>query len=329
MNPDRTARPAEPSSAIHLKGRTIPLAAGESVLEGLERAGIEAPSGCRAGTCCKCMLQGEDPPAMSQRSLRPTLRAQGFFLACQAYPIGTLELSSGEAPEPIDTVIQSVEAVAPDVARILLRPEDSFAFRPGQYLDVLHPSGALRSYSIASLPSDQVLELHVRRIANGLVSSWIHEQNEGQRVQIRGPFGQCFHVADDEQKRLLLVGAGTGLAPLLGIARDALEQGHKGSIKLVHGGLQPDRLYMRPQLSELAETWPNLEVEHCVLREATEQEHEGPLDQVAIRLAGSLENTRAFLCGDAEIVRLLQRSLFLAGISSAEMFADPFSPASP
>lgn len=316
-----------PASGVWIDGRTIPLADGESVLEGLERAGIDVPSGCRAGTCCKCMLQAQDPPPESQRSLRPTLRAQGYFLACQARPTGVLRLCFEEASPAINSLVHSVEMVAPDVARLLLRPEGSLAFRPGQYLDVLHPTGATRSYSIASLPSDGVLELHVRRIAEGLVSSWLHERRQGDCVPVRGAYGQCFHVADDEHKKLLLVGAGTGLAPLLGIVRDALDQGHAGPIDLVHGGLQPDRLYMRSELSQLAERWPHLRVHHCVLRDATEREHEGRLDEVAIRLAGPLAKARAFLCGDAEIVRLLQRSLFLAGIPSGEILADPFLPA--
>jgi len=313
--------------SVLLDDRSIELADGETVLEALERAGIDAASGCRAGTCCKCMLRAEDPPPESQRGLRPTLRAQGFFLACRARPRTTLRLRSGAAPAPVETRVEALALVAPDVARILLRPEGALEFRPGQYLDVLHPSGATRSYSIASLPADGLLELHVRRVPDGLVSGWLHGLAEGDAVRVRGAFGQCFHVADDASKPLLLVGAGTGLAPLLGIARDALDQGHAGPIDLVHGGLEPRRLYLRDELAALAATRPQLRVHHCVLRNATPREHEGSLDQVAIRLARCLTSSRAFLCGDAEIVGLLQRSLFLAGVPSQEILADPFLPA--
>lgn len=315
------------AASVHVDGRVIALAEGESVLEGLERAGFDVPSGCRAGICAKCMQQAQAPPPASQRSLRPTLRAQGFFLACQAYPSGPLVLETRTTPEPVATTVQSVEHVAPDVVRLLLRPETALSFRPGQYLDVLHESGATRNYSIASLPTDGVLELHVRRVPDGLVSGWLHERAVRDSVRVRGAFGQCFHVADDAHKKLLLVGAGTGLAPLLGIARDALDQGHQGPIDLVHGGLEPGRLYLREELAALAASWPQLSVHHCVLRNATPSEHEGPLDQVAIKLAGPLSQARAFLCGDGEIVSRLQRSLFLAGVPSAEILADPFLPA--
>lgn len=322
---------SEPADESRASGPTvrageieISLAEGETVLEGLERAGLDVASGCRAGTCCKCMLQADDPPSDSQRGLRPTLRAQGYFLACQARPKGMLSLRGAEAPPAIEAAVEAIEHVALDVARILLRPAAALSFRPGQYLDVLHPSGTSRSYSIASLPTDGVLELHVRRVPDGLVSGWLHGLSLGALVSVRGAFGQCFHVSDDQNKKLLLVGAGTGLAPLLGIARDALDQGHAGPIDLVHGGLTPERLYLRNELDELAARWSQLRVHHCVLKEATKREHEGRLDEVAIRLAGALSTTRAFLCGDAEIVRVLQRSLFLAGVPSGEILADPF-----
>jgi ferredoxin-NADP reductase len=315
------------AGTLRLGDREIPLQAGETVLAGLERAGVDVASGCRAGSCCKCMLRADAPPPESQRSLRPALRAQGFFLACQARPTGPLVLHAAEAPAPVETRVASIERVAEDVVRLLLRPSAPFAFRPGQYLDVLHPGGAARSYSIASLPADGVLELHVRRIPGGLVSGWVHALVPGVAVRVRGAFGQCFHIADDPRRKLLLAGAGTGLAPLLGIARDALAQGHAGPIDLVHGALEPRRLYLRDELARLAAGAPQLRVHHCVLRGATAREHEGALDEVAVRLAGPLAGTRAFLCGDGEIVHRLRRGLFLAGMPSAEILADPFLPA--
>jgi len=314
------------SPSIELDGVTIPLQPGETVLAALERSGADAPSGCRAGTCCKCMQQGENPPVESQRGLRATLQSQGFFLACQARPKGKLKIRS-QAPLPrVKAHVESIDIVSSDVARILLRPDSPLDFHPGQYLDVLHPSGANRSYSIASLPSDGWLELHIRRIPDGLVSGWLHGLKAGDEVSVRGAYGQCFYVADDLKKKLLLVGAGTGLAPLLGIARDALEQEYSGSIDLVHGGLQPDRLYLRDELAELAEQYPQLRIHHCVLRGATQHEHEGALDELAVRIAGRLSRVRAFLCGDEALVRQLQRKLFLAGVPSGEILSDPFTP---
>lgn len=306
----------------------VTLNAGESVLEGLERAGFDVPSGCRSGTCTKCMLQCEgQAPANSQRGLRPTLISEGFFLSCQAHPEGNLEVRSAQGPEPIAARIETTEKVSEGVVRLTLAADEPFHYKPGQYLDLIHPDGTARSYSIASLPSSGAYELHIRKTPHGHVSGWAHEVEAGTSVQIRGPFGQCFYTPDDLDQKLVLIGAGTGLAPLLGIVRDALDQGHRGPIDLIHGGLQPSRLYMRAELTELASLWPQLRVHHCVLKDATKLEHEGLLNEVALRLAGPVSKARAFLCGDMTIVTPLQRSLFMAGMASKEIFADLFTPA--
>jgi ferredoxin-NADP reductase len=163
-------------------------------------------------------------------------------------------------------------------------------------------------------------------VEGGAVSPWLHSLRAGDDLRIRGPFGQCFYTSDAAERHLLLIGVGTGLAPLLGIARAALDAGHAAPIALVHGGLEPRRLYLREELRDLARAHANLEVHACVLRDAGPAELEGPLHEVALGLAGPLDATRVFLCGDANLVRGLQRHCFLAGVPSGEIFADPFLP---
>ncbi len=318
--------------AVVIDGRRLPIVEGATVLETLEASGIDAASGCRAGTCMKCVLRTDSPlPVGSQKGLREPLVREGAFVSCQTRPTGDIVLRGAAAPVPLDAHVRGVETVSKDVARVFLEPASTFEYAPGQYLDVIHPTGAKRSYSIASLPASGLLELHVRAVPGGLVSSWLHGRQPGDHLSIQGPFGQCYYLPTDPAQPLLLVGAGTGLSPLLGIARDALEQGHTGPIDLVHGGLIPERLYLQEELRAFAREAPSLRVHHCVLKEATPHEHEGPLDQVALKLAGAqapdAARKRAFLCGDDAIVRTLQRSFFLAGVPSREIFADPFTPA--
>lgn len=327
-------------TTVKINDQSISLEVGESVLEGLERASIDVASGCRAGTCCKCMLQADGAaPSGSQRGVRTTLKEQGFFLSCQAYPDTDLVIQSARVPDPVTATLDHIEMLSEDVARLRLRFSDPsamdstspvFDYRPGQYLDVLHSSKGdecYRSYSIASLSNDGFLELHVRRIPGGVVSGWLHGQKVGAQIRVRGPFGQCFYLPDKIERKLVLVGAGTGLAPLVGITREALRQGHRGAIDLVHGAVEPSGLYLREELDQLAAEHPQLRVYRCVLREAGARELEGPLDQIALRVAGPLKQVTAFLCGDDQIVRKLQRSLFLAGVPSGEILADPFTPA--
>lgn len=305
--------------------RPIPRHPDATVLEALEAAGIPVVSGCRAGSCGKCLQRSlEAPPAAAQRGLRATLASQNYFYSCQARPQGTLTLVPDEPPVPLEASVLESASVGPDVRRLLLRTATPLDYRPGQYLDLLTPEGIARSYSVASLPDSGVLEFHVRRIEGGAVSPWLHSLAPGDELRVRGPFGQCFYTSDATERALLLVGAGTGLAPLLGIARAAVQAGHRAPIDLVHGALEPGRLYLRDELRAFAAQHPNVNIHACVLRDAGPDELQGPLEQVSLGLAGDLTRTRVFLCGDGELVAKLQRSCFLAGVPSGEIFADPF-----
>ena len=151
----------------------------------------------------------------------------------------------------LGATITSLELLSPDVLRARIRCDAPISFRPGQYVTIMREDLA-RSYSIASLPEEGELELHVRRISGGKMSGWLHDEaSAGERVTVLGPSGECFYVPGKEDQPMLLVGTGTGLAPLYGILRDALRQGHRGPIHLFHGALHKGGLYLVDELRRL------------------------------------------------------------------------------
>src|SRR5690606_38474494 len=85
-------------------------------------------------------------------------------------------------------------------------------------------------------------------------------------IRLRGPFGKCYYYNPDNLSfNMLLAGTGTGLAPLIGIIKSALTQGHNGDITLVHGGLRDDDIYYADELWTLAAVFNNFHYEPCVL----------------------------------------------------------------
>ena len=306
----------------------------ETVLETLERVGQDVPSSCRSGSCQVCMLQvvrGVIPPE-AQRGLKSTLAAKGCVLACQCRPQGDLELARPDRlAQRVSAVIVERTVLASEVLRIRLRPEGPFEYRPGQFLQLRRADGLTRSYSIASLPEQPSIELHIRRVPGGRMSTWLHEEiRPGDSIELLGPAGECFYVADRRDANLLLVGVGTGLAPLWGVARDALAQGHEGSITLIHGGLTRERLYYTGEAEALAAIHESLSYIPCALQgRIPPGMRRGAITEVALeelnRQGGDVAaKTRAYVCGDPPIVKDLRRALFLGGVGSKEIFADPF-----
>jgi CDP-4-dehydro-6-deoxyglucose reductase len=321
-------------AVVECEGVRVALAPGETVLDGLLRAGLEVSFGCRAGACQACLIRATSgtPPRAAQTGLRDTLRAQGYFLACTAMPEEDLHLARAAMALNVPARIAAVEPLGADVVRVRVEPEQAFAYQPGQFVNVVRSDGLTRSYSLASLPDEDAgLELHVRRLPGGRMSGWLSDARViGERIELRGPAGQCFYVAGELEQPLLLAGAGTGLAPLVGILRAALRAGHRGPITLLHGARAPLGHYLVDALGALAARHPQVTYQRCALEGAPEPGLViGRLDQVVQSRHPSLAGMRVFLCGDPELVLAMRRQAFLAGASLRDIHADAFITAPP
>lgn len=303
----------------------------ETVLECLTRHGILIPSSCHSGICQSCMmlaLQGK-PSADSQQGLKNTLQANNYFLACMCRPQDdlTVTLPGDDITHRISARVVDKTMLNNTIVKLHLVTELPFDYRPGQFINFYRYDGLARSYSLASVPSlNEPLELHVRRMEGGQMSGWIHnELKVGDHVNIEGPLGNCFYLPDRPEQPLLLAGTGCGIAPLWGIMRDALEQGHGGPIYLFHGSFTKNGLYLVDEMHEYAERFPNLHYMPCVDEGDDDNEFTmGRIDKVVKTTLPALKGWRVFLCGVPEMVKGMQRNCFIAGASMQDIYADPF-----
>ncbi len=311
-----------------LEGKVFHLKEEESVLDCLLRHEIEVNYGCQAGVCQSCLLQSEgEVPEQAQKGLKETLRVQNYFLACQCQPQHDLVIKR-PVQENFQAEVISLEHLTPEVVRLRLSIPEDFQYRPGQFLNLFH-EGQSRSYSLASLPNEPFLELHVRRVPGGLFSQWIFQDlTRGKRVEMSAAQGECFYTPGRAGQPLLMIGTGTGLAPLYGIARDALAQGHRGPIRLYHGSSIPEGLYLQAELRELMARYSNFSYVACQSRgPVADGVRAGRAVEIALQEERDLKGWRVFLCGNPEMVKAAQRGCFLAGASVQDIYSDPFLPA--
>lgn len=308
---------------------------GETILDCLTRHGVPAPHSCRSGLCHTCMMRALEgtPSGESQRGLKDALVLQNYFLPCVCVPPGDMSVVLPDAETfRTDTVVTRLDRPSPEIIRLrLARPED-YQYRAGQYLTLFNVDGVGRSYSLASVPAlDSDLELHIRRVPGGVVSGWVEDRLQaGATVSIGEALGDCFYVPGRPEQPLLLIGTGTGLAPLYGIARDALQQGHAGSIKLYHGSSTPDGLYLVQELQDLALKNPGFDYRPCVSRgDAPAWATRARADDRALEENPNLAGWRVYVCGNPDMVNGTKRRVFLAGASLSDISADPFLPSQP
>lgn len=316
----------QPGTRITYEGGVYAVQPHESALDALVRGGADVRFSCRKGSCHTCLLRAIEgtPPARAQQGLRPELIRTGHFLPCVAHPNEPLVLGPADRSELfVDALVAGKVQRSPRVVQLQLEPALAMRWTPGQYVNLRGANGVVRSYSIASLADDDYfLELHVGLVPDGTLSRWIHEDLQvGECVQIQGPLGDCTFRDSLCDRDLLMLATGTGIAPIVGIVRDALARGHRGRIHVIHAASAPEEAYVQGTFEALCERHANLTFEQLV----------GGGDAVAACFDArpELAGTVLYVCGNPDMVYAARVRAVESGIDRREIFSDPFEDAHP
>ena len=195
-------------------------------------------------------------------------RPKGLVLLCQAradtdLTIETFERGIADQAQVkrLPGRVEHLRRWSHDVMGVFLRlpAAERFDFLPGQYIDILLPGGRRRSFSIASPPHDsRLLELHVRRVPGGEFTEQLFgDESRAHLLNIEGPLGHFVYRTPEppcggDETPMLLVGGGTGLAPLKSIMRHVIENGVRREMTLFWGVRSERDLYAHAALEELA-----------------------------------------------------------------------------
>ncbi len=250
---------------IRTSGHTFYVEQDENVLDAALRQGIILPYGCRNGACGSCMGSLASGSVAYEQGLPAALSeedaAANKALFCQARPQSDLEIIVREVDAARDIEVKTLpcrveklEHLAHDVIRIYLRlpASERLQFLAGQYIDVLIKDHEPRAFSIANAPhDDEFVELHIRFVEGGLFTDQVfHSMKEKAMWRVRGPLG-TFFLREDSDRPAILIGGGTGFAPIKGILEHAFEIGIDKPLNLYWGVRARRDLY----LDELPQQW--------------------------------------------------------------------------
>jgi ferredoxin-NADP reductase len=169
--------------------------------------------------------------------------------------------------------VVSIQRQTPRSVTLTLRPNGAFTgFRAGQYLTVgvdIDGVRRTRTYSPASSEhrDDGLLELTVTVHPGGLVSRHLHEALRPGQVLHLGAARGDFALPDPRPERLLLVGGGSGITPVLSMLRTLCDEHHRGEVTFVHlARTRRDWLY-RPLVERLAAQHPGVSARFVATRD--------------------------------------------------------------
>jgi len=237
----------------------------ESILSAALRQGVNLPYGCRSGNCGSCkslLVEGEiNYPFEQALSLSDEEKQHGMALLCQAQPQSDLVIEAQVIPADEEIVVKKLpcrltekDQLCHDVIKLRLKLPvmEEFAYRAGQYIDILLPDGRRRSFSLANAPYiNGSLELHVRHIEGGDFTGYVFDElQEKSILRVEGPHGQ-FYLREESDRPIIFMAGGTGFAPIKSIIEYCITHQIERPMHLYWGVRSEEDLYM----DELAKLW--------------------------------------------------------------------------
>lgn len=321
-------------SCIRIDGIPMPVlqVGNDTVLRAALREGVGFPYECNSGGCGSCrfeLLGGEvhslwpEAPGLSDRDRR---RKQ--LLGCQSRALGDIAIKVRCSPEFVSAhrprrqrarLMSSVD-LTHDIREFRFATESPAEFSPGQYASVaLGESGVVRSYSMSNLPNiDGQWHFQIRCVPGGAATGWLFGQSRiGDEVEIDGPYGLA-SLREHVRRDIVCVAGGSGLAPMVSVARGASAAGmlETGRLHFFYGAREPrdvcgdDLLRQLPQYQKA--------IRYCAVvsgaqrdRSAWSGETGYVHDAVARHLGADLDRYEFYFAGPPPMTEALQEMLML------------------
>lgn len=231
---------SNPASITLLKdGGVFPQQAGDTILRAALRAGKGLTYECNSGGCGGCkfdLIEGAveelwpEAPGLTERD-----RRRGRRLACQCRAVGDVAIAAATAPEYVPHIapkrqqarLAQVREITHDIREFRFVASEDADFLPGQYAMLDLPGlASSRAYSLANTANER-REWHfqIRRVQHGQGSHVLFDRLAvGDVIRLDGPYGTA-HLRPEAPRDIVCVAGGSGLAPMISVARGAAEAG--------------------------------------------------------------------------------------------------------
>lgn len=322
-------------------GHEFRISEDQSVLDAALNHGLSLPYGCRNGACGSCagqLVSGEvDYGDRNTSCLSDEDKAAGKVLCCQAYVsadtvINVKEISSNAEIKPkiMPARVNKLIKLSHDVMQLELKLPESqrMQFLAGQYIEVLLKGGKRRAFSIANAPhQDEFIILQIRHVPDGYFSGHVFEEmKEKALLRIEGPFGG-FCLNEESDRPIIMIGGGTGYAPLNGMLEHAHSLEMKNDIHLFNGVRAMRDVYMQEQVDALQAKMANLK-STIVLSDPEDaddwQGATGFVHEEVVKQFNDLSGFDIYMSGPPPMVNAAKTAFMEKGASEDHMYSDAF-----
>jgi ring-1,2-phenylacetyl-CoA epoxidase subunit PaaE len=205
-----------------------------------------------------------------------------------------------------------------------------FQFKPGQYVTfkkTINGEEVRRSYSICSIPSENNLKVAVKKIENGLFSTYANvELQEGESLEVMTPTGNFVFPENSSSKNLVFFAVGSGITPIISLIKQRLVEDGFSNITLFYGNKGFHSIIFREEIEALKNKYMNrFRVIHVLSQESLGNPiQKGRIDENKIpKLIGSFLDIHkvdeVFVCGPEEMVISIKDTFIKLGLASSKV----------
>jgi len=342
-----TTTPPAGSFQLSLAGseHTFACAADDTVLRAAQRAGLGFPYECNVGSCGNCkfeLISGELQVQWPQASgWTAKDRERRRYLGCQSRPTSECSIKVRLAdryapvhlPLRVGAMLERIRPITHDISEFRCILDQPVHFEPGQYaLGWLPGVIGPRAWSMSNAPqlgqAESVWEFQVRHVAGGTGSAALFAMQPGDRLELDGPYGMAW-LRRDAPRDILCIAGGSGLAPMISIARGAMVEPALAQRRLhfVYGGRTPRDLCGRDMLESLPGWGARLSYAAVVSDPAGER-WDGPTgfvhDYALQHFGERLAQFEVYFAGPPAMANAVQKLLLDAGVPPAQQHFDQF-----
>lgn len=314
------------------------------LLRAAQRAGIAFPYECNVGSCGNCkfeLVEGDvamlwsEAPGWTEKD-----RLRNRYLGCQARPLGdcTIKLrpdtryTPRHRPQRISARLTARRRITHDIEEFQFSLDKPQSFEPGQYA-LIHLPGVQgpRAYSMSNVSSDGAIwEFQVRRVSGGRGSQVLFEALvPGQLLEIDGPYGMAW-LRRDAPRDILCLAGGSGLAPMISIARGASAEPalQKQQIHFLYGARTPADVCGEDMLRALPGWGERIHYEAVVSSSTETQSWSGAVgflhEVVQERFGEKLAQMEIYFAGPPAMAQAMQQMLLGAKVPFDRVHFDQF-----
>lgn len=329
--------------------------ADENLLSTIQQQSILLPSSCGGkGTCglCQCQLSPAPHALPTEKSFLPQKELnKGIRLACQQQPAHNVKLTIPSYilnAQKMTATISKIIELSPRIKEFTIGLDQTINYHPGDYILIEIPKfqiGAFknseatnRAYSISSHPSEGNAEIKLTvtfaaspdrtLLPDGIGSTWLFNQKEGNKIQLSGPFGE-FHLQNTRSEKCF-IGGGAGIAPLRSqILHKFLQKGHADKVTFWYGARDARSLVYEEEFNTLQSHFKHFSY-FAALSESNKGREELPNSYIHTEVERYLkthpapEEIEFYLCGPALMIEATTQMLTNIGVDEENIYFDNF-----